>query len=62
MKKAWAAVALVTLVSACALGPRYARPDLQLPDRYRFSADGPGGAGAAGFGEMQWWDLYQDAR
>ena len=58
MKNAWVAVWLALVASACAVGPNYQRPDLKVPDRYRFSADG---AADAALGEMPWWDLYQDA-
>ena len=58
MKNAWVAVWLALVASACAVGPNYQRPDLKVPDRYRFSADC---AADAALGEMPWWDLYQDA-
>jgi multidrug efflux system outer membrane protein len=49
----------VVLLSACAMGPNYTRPDLKVPDKYRWAPDS---AGATSAGDLQWWDLYQDPR
>ncbi|MFO1467200.1 MAG: efflux transporter outer membrane subunit [Steroidobacteraceae bacterium] len=49
-------LALVVL-AGCAIGPDYARPDLKVPARFRFDADGTPGAS---LGDLRWWDLYQD--
>jgi multidrug efflux system outer membrane protein len=43
------------LVSGCALGPDYERPDLDVPADYREPA--PAGASVA---NLPWWDLYED--
>ncbi|MBS0612944.1 MAG: efflux transporter outer membrane subunit [Proteobacteria bacterium] len=48
----------VLLLGACAVGPNYTRPDLKIPDRFRFAPDASSGTS---LGDMQWWDLYQDA-
>lgn len=44
-------------VSGCALGPDYARPEIETPATYRWQADGdaPGS-----LGDLGWWDLYRD--
>lgn len=45
-------------LSACALGPDYARPDLAPPAQYTSAAgaDAPGSVS-----DLAWWSLYQDA-
>lgn len=44
-------------LSACALGPDYARPAVETPAVYRWQADGdvPGS-----LGDLGWWNLYRD--
>lgn len=44
------------LLGACALGPDYQRPALETPDRIR----GDAATTAASFGELGWWNVYQD--
>ena len=52
----WLACALL---GGCAVGPNYTRPDLGIPDKFRFA---PNDSASATFGDLQWWDLYQDPR
>jgi outer membrane protein, multidrug efflux system len=59
MKRALVMVVAGLLLSSCAVGPDYRRPDLKLPDRFRFA---PEAAADASFGDLHWWDLYQDAK
>lgn len=47
------------LLSACAVGPAYIRPELKLPEQFRWQADAATGAS---LGDMPWWELYRDAR
>lgn len=44
-------------LSACALGPDYARPQIEAPDTYRWQepGDAPGS-----LGDLGWWELYRD--
>ncbi len=50
---------LHTFLTACAVGPKYVRPELTMPPAFRgeSGAAAPGGASA---GELKWWDIYQD--
>ncbi|HEX8011369.1 MAG TPA: efflux transporter outer membrane subunit [Casimicrobiaceae bacterium] len=48
-----------TLLSACAVGPQYSRPALEVPGVFRDQAETPG---AASFADLSWWDVYQDAK
>jgi len=48
-------IAVLTAAGGCALGPDYARPDLDSPDAYRQPS--PAGESIANLG---WWQQYQD--
>jgi len=52
-----ALVIAFTLLSACALGPDYERPALQVPDNYRWQEQA---AGATTLGDLGWWQVYRD--
>lgn len=52
-------VVLALLASACAVGPKYQRPAVDVPPAYRGApADEP--ASAPSFGEEKWWEVFQD--
>jgi outer membrane protein, multidrug efflux system len=52
-------VVLALVVSACAVGPKYQRPAVDVPPAYRGApADKP--ASAQSFGEEKWWEVFQD--
>lgn len=60
-KKTFLAVALLLSLTACKVGPNYQRPAVTLPDQYRSVApDATTQAGAANFGEMKWFTVFQD--
>jgi multidrug efflux system outer membrane protein len=46
------------LLTGCAVGPDYKRPDTAAPDAYR----GQTGAGGGSAADLGWWDLYRDPR
>ena len=46
-----------SLLSACALGPDYARPDLELPEQHRLTLEPGEGAALA---DVQWFELFDD--
>jgi multidrug efflux system outer membrane protein len=50
-------IAAAATLSACALGPDYARPAIEAPAAYvpGTTADGPGSVA-----DLGWWELYQD--
>ena len=50
-----AAFTLVLLLSACAMGPDYERPEVPVPDQYRTAAV-PG----ASIANLKWWELFED--
>lgn len=50
-----ALMAIPALLSACAMGPDYERPDLDVPTVYREPA-----AAGPSVANLAWWDLYQD--
>jgi NodT family efflux transporter outer membrane factor (OMF) lipoprotein len=54
-----ALVTVVTLaVSGCALGPRYQRPDVKLPEAHRFTP--PAAPGASSLADLEWAALFDD--
>ncbi|MBL8524074.1 MAG: efflux transporter outer membrane subunit [Betaproteobacteria bacterium] len=56
MKPAIVALAVASMLSACAIGPNYQRPVMELPDAYAASAQKP----AAVVAPASWWTLYND--
>ena len=44
------------LLTSCAVGPDYSRPDLKAPDAFRMAEDGDGGSMA----NLPWWELLRD--
>jgi multidrug efflux system outer membrane protein len=57
--RTFAATAL--LLSGCAVGPDYHRPDVSVPATYRDSGAAPSSVStAASLGSAQWWELFQD--
>lgn len=48
---------LSCVLSSCALGPNYARPDLRLPTEFRWQTNP---AEAPSYGDLGWWQVYDD--
>jgi outer membrane protein, multidrug efflux system len=49
------------LVSGCAAGPNYHRPDVQTPAAYRDLSENPQvQAQAASYADLPWWQVFQD--
>ncbi len=48
------------VLAACNVGPRYQRPNVQVPDTYRNQLPGEP-AGAASLADEKWWAVFQDA-
>lgn len=47
---------LAMLLTSCAVGPDYSRPDLPTPDSFRMAEDGE----RTSMANLPWWDLLQD--
>ncbi|MGA2776788.1 MAG: efflux transporter outer membrane subunit [Steroidobacteraceae bacterium] len=62
----WFCTSASALIAACAVGPDYHRPALDVPAQYRYvapsaSADASGAADdATSFGDQGWWVVYAD--
>ncbi|MGK3908192.1 hypothetical protein ABI084_15040, partial [Enterococcus faecium] len=56
MNRLLGSATLTLLLSACALGPDYRRPDVQAPATFRDQAD----AASASYGDLGWWQVYDD--
>src|SRR5438552_18519945 len=52
-------LAIVVLLSGCAVGPNYKRPTVSVPTDYRDSTPSPTAPGSS-LGNEKWWDVYQD--
>ena len=58
MRALWPCIWLVALaVSGCAVGPDYARPDVELPEVHAPTLDGDDGRRLA---DLAWFDLFED--
>jgi len=50
-----------TLMSACAVGPNYHRPDVQIPDSFRASTESPQAESqTTSFADLPWWQVFHD--
>ncbi len=56
MTRTLAAVSLLAL-SACAVGPKYQRPEVAVPDTFRYTLDAEE---AASIADLGWWEMYRD--
>jgi outer membrane protein, multidrug efflux system len=45
------------LLAACAVGPQYSRPALDVPGTFRDQAEAPA---AQSLADLSWWDVYRD--
>ena len=45
------------LFPACAVGPGYERPEMEVPERFRASVEPEA---AASFADLAWWELFRD--
>ena len=55
--KRFLVVALALLLTACASGPNYQRPDIKAPAAFRGQAGPPDSRSLA---DLAWWELYRD--
>jgi outer membrane protein, multidrug efflux system len=53
------AVSLI-LLTGCAVGPKYKRPPVTVPDAYRGLGPEAGPQTTASFGDQKWWEIFQD--
>lgn len=52
-----AACLCLLVFTACAVGPKYERPEMEIPERYRATVDPET---AASLADLPWWDLFGD--
>lgn len=57
MTRSLAAAAALLGLSACAVGPKYQRPETEPPAAYRYTL---GADGAASIADLPWWETYTD--
>jgi multidrug efflux system outer membrane protein len=51
---------VLSLCCGCAVGPRYKRPEVAVPDQYRGAAQPSPQPAAESFGDMKWFAVFQD--
>ena len=56
-----AGLAMIVLLTGCAVGPDFKRPDVTLPAAYPGAAGSTGAAAEQGKLSADWWTLYSDA-
>src|SRR5262245_26070539 len=63
--KALCALVLVASLTGCMVGPRYKRPNLDVPGTYRGATATPPPSGVpsapqVSIGDAKWWQVFQD--
>jgi outer membrane protein, multidrug efflux system len=58
----WSVAIAFLLLTGCAVGPKYKRPPVTLPDTYRGLAPDAGPQSAVSFGDEKWWTVFQDSQ
>jgi outer membrane protein, multidrug efflux system len=53
-------VCFLTLLTGCAVGPKYKRPPVSVPDTYRGLAPDAGPQTSVSFGNEKWWTIFDD--
>ena len=48
------------IVAGCTVGPDYKRPEVSVPLAYRAADTAPTVASAASFGDLAWWNVFED--
>ncbi len=56
MKKLFIIVCITLFAAACAVGPKYARPDLKAPEAYAQES-----AKTDSITNLKWWEIFQDS-
>jgi multidrug efflux system outer membrane protein len=61
MKRAIAYLLLITFFPACAVGPKYQRPTVDLPQKHRGQEGSQSAAeGERSFADLPWWEVFGD--
>ena len=61
-KRFIATILITSFLSACAVGPNYHKPVVQVPTSYRGATPGPEAqAQAASYADLPWWQVFQDS-
>ncbi len=61
MKKKLFGLLLAAMFSACAVGPKYSRPAVDVPQKFRGQRDAtPASDNMTAFADLPWWEVFQD--
>src|SRR5688500_4121450 len=55
MKHSYLTGFILLVITSCAVGPKYSRPDVQKPEAYTQDS-----VKTESITNMKWWDVYQD--
>jgi len=56
-----ALVLAALLTAGCTVGPKYQRPDIQIPSAFRATSDAQQAEGKAeSFADLPWWQVFHD--
>ena len=59
-RRHWPIALALLLLTGCAVGPKYKRPPVTVPDGYRGLAPDAGQQPPASLGDEKWWTVFQD--
>ena len=48
--------------AACAIGPNYKKPDLDVPADYKGALPADAGGNITSIGDQKWWEVFQDKK
>src|SRR5262247_4008379 len=62
MKRLIISAICLTLLSGCMAGPKYKKPVVKSPDRFRGSADRAVPPDPASLGDLKWFEVFKDEK
>jgi len=62
MRRSLFATPLFLLLSGCAVGPNYQRPEIKPPTQFRGVQDGNPATGSASLADTKWFDVFKDEK
>ena len=60
ISRSWIVAIALLMLAGCAVGPKYKRPPVVVPDIYRGLAPEAGTETASSLGDEKWWTVFQD--
>src|SRR6476620_6321691 len=60
ISRSWIVAIALLMLTGCAVGPKYKRPPVVVPDTYRGLAPEAGPETASSLGDEKWWTVFQE--